>query len=195
MRERQCGYAVTRLLWTLCHSWRSIGRPLMCPFIPPSLRISTTASCSVHQPTASVHPSIFHFPFTLTFTPTDDKELPVGPSECACLWSGARVPGENRHRQAPGQGIKPASFLLQCDSANHCTTMMPRLQVASLAVHCRCTVSSKKDCCHHATATIWTELKKLQEVSNKNLKPNLQDCTFRVFTLPWGSWAHNRAIL
>lgn len=113
MRERLCGYAVSQLLWTLCHSWRSIDRALMCPFIPPSLRshfhgcivlcASADCLCSVTLQTVwtlyymlpcgpqslrclarLIHPSI-HFPFTLAFRLTDDTELSVGLSECACL--------------------------------------------------------------------------------------------------------------
>lgn len=173
MRKRLCGYAVSQLLWTLCHSWRSIDRALMCPFIPPSRRshfhgcivlcASADCLCSVTLQTVwtlyymlpsgpqslrclarLIHPSI-HFPFTLAFTLTDDTELPVGLSECACLSHCGRKPEFREGTDTdPGPGIKPASFLLRCDSANHCTTMMPRLQVPSFVVHWRCKVYSER---------------------------------------------------
>lgn len=171
VRERHCRHAATQSLWTLCHSWRSIVRALMClhSSLRPSAAISTAASSSVHQLTAPVlshgklsahcitccppppglqslrclakaHPSIFHVHLHSHLQTIQNCRLASPNVRAFPVWQGARVPGENRHRQAPGPGIKPASLLLRCDSTNHCTAMMPLLQFVSFVVHCRCIV-------------------------------------------------------
>lgn len=79
MRERLCGYAVSQLLWTLCHSWRSIDRTLMCPFIPPSLR-SHFHGCIVLCASADCLCSV-----TLQTVWTLYYMLPSGPQSLRCL--------------------------------------------------------------------------------------------------------------
>lgn len=88
----------------------------------------------------------------------------------------AGAPGENQgrlrenmhppHRKAPGLGIKPATFLLWSDSADHCTTVSPfPLDVMKSSSFFYCI--SEQPCTHspHFIHTYY-ELKKLKSSWN-----------------------------